>query len=115
MMTNQALYQQPNFHISSDVAEQTTLKADYIKQKGFDDKYYKDLIVDYLKRFAVANRNIIRELLWNKLPETLSEMQKENKIKNLLQAMSQRNNTIKNSGTTRKPEWIINENLDKLK
>ena len=77
----------PNFYISVDVANITNKKDDYIKLKGFDDQYYMDLIIAYLKRFKKASRNDIKKLLFSKFPEVLSEETKENKIKNLLQKM----------------------------
>jgi ATP-dependent DNA helicase RecG len=77
----------PNFHISLRVATKTALKADYIKQKGFDDKYYKDLIKTYLTKFSEAGRGNIETLLMDKLPSTISENQKHHKVKNLLQSL----------------------------
>jgi len=41
--------------------------------KGFDDKYYKDLIVEYLRQYKKAKKKDIRELLWDKLSDALSE------------------------------------------
>ncbi len=77
----------PNFHISCNIAEVTDEKEDYIKLKGFNQIYYTDLIIEYLKKFKLASRSDIKELLSNKLPDVLSDKQKEYKIKNLLQKM----------------------------
>jgi ATP-dependent DNA helicase RecG len=41
----------PNLIISATVAESLDQKAQYIKNKGFDDAYYKQLIIDYLKKW----------------------------------------------------------------
>ncbi len=84
----------PNFHISSNIAKTTGEKEDYIKLKGFNESYYTDLIIEYLKKFKLASRSDLKELLFNKLPDVLSDKQKEYKIKNLLQKMKA-NNTIK--------------------
>lgn len=59
----------------------------YIKNKRFDDKYYKDLIIEYLKKYGKAKKKDIRELLWDKLLDALSDAQKEHKVSNLLAAL----------------------------
>lgn len=51
--------------------------AGYIKNRGFDDKYYKDLIVEYLRQYKSAIKKEIRTLLWDKLPNALSYNQKK--------------------------------------
>lgn len=38
----------PNLYIAASVAESLNKKAEYVKNKGFTDKYYKDLIIKYL-------------------------------------------------------------------
>ena len=96
----------PNFHISSKVAVATGEKVDYIKLKGFDENYYSDLIIKYLKKFGKAKRSDIKELLLSKLPSVLSDNQKEHKIKNLLQKMKNE----KQIKTDENRFWI----LDKL-
>lgn len=77
----------PNFHISSAVANVAGEKGSYIKLKGFDEDYYIDLIIKYLKEFEKARKADISELLLGKLPSVLTTDQKENRIKNLLQKM----------------------------
>jgi len=77
----------PNLHISSHIAKETDTQASYIKQKGFDDQYYMDLILAYLKEFKASSRMDLRKLLFDKLPNVLTADQKEYKIKNLLQKM----------------------------
>ena len=77
----------PNFHVSANVAKQSNAKAEYIKNKGFDDGYYKKLICDYLKKFGEAKRLDIDTVLLDKLPAVLDETQKANKVKNLLQSL----------------------------
>lgn len=77
----------PNYHISSSVASATGEKAKYIKQKGFDDEYYENMIIEFLKKFEVASSLDFKNLLENKLPEILDDGQKENKLRNMLQKM----------------------------
>ncbi len=77
----------PNYHISSTVASVTGEKAKYIKQRGFDDDFYEQMIIEYLKRFETASSLDFKKLFENKLPEILDENQKENKLRNMLQKM----------------------------
>lgn len=63
------------------------LKATYIKNKSFDDSYYKELIINYVTTFKKASRSDIEELLNNKLPDILSNRQKYDKITNLLASL----------------------------
>lgn len=77
------------------------------KNKGFDDKYYKDLIVEYLKQYDKARKKEIRELLWDKLPDALSEKQKENKIRNLLYSLKQKQIIETDSTNQQKSNWIL--------
>ena len=65
-----------SLYLSASAAKSISDGAGYIKNKGFDDKYYKDLIVEYLKQYEKAKKSEIRELLWDKLPDVLSDKQK---------------------------------------
>lgn len=77
----------PNFHFSLGIAEKTDQKAEYIKNKGFSDKYYKDLILEYLKKYKSAKRSDLEKLLLDKLSDVLDNRQKKDKVKNLLQSL----------------------------
>ncbi len=77
----------PNYHISVKVARHSDEKAEYIRNRGFDDQHYKQLICEYIEKFGSAKRLNIDRLLFDKLPDVLDEKQKSNKIKNLLQAL----------------------------
>jgi ATP-dependent DNA helicase RecG len=85
-------------------------KAQYIKNKGLNDAFYKNMIVQYLTQYGSASREDIHSLLIDKISHTLDKKQKEVKIKNLLYSISRRDNRIKNIGTNRKARWIrVNE------
>ena len=83
----------PNLHISSNVANCTDQKDNYIKMKGIDDGHYQSLIIKYLKEFKTGKREDFERLLLDKLPEILDDEQKKNKIKNYLQT-SRRSDTV---------------------
>jgi len=77
----------PNLHISSDVAKHTHQEDEYMKMKGFDDEYYQAMIIKYLEKFDKAKKADFEKLLLDKLPDSLDDKQKKNKIKNLLQKL----------------------------
>ncbi|RLD44057.1 MAG: hypothetical protein DRJ05_01150 [Bacteroidetes bacterium] len=77
----------PNYFVAASVADVTDDKAAYIRNKAFDDAHYKDMVVSYLKKFKKANRMEIENLLTPKLSDVLSDKQKKDKVKNLLQSM----------------------------
>ena len=45
------------------------------------------------------------KLIFDQLPNVLSEDQKQNKIRNIIQSMSKKDKTITNRGTSRYPKW----------
>ena len=61
-----------------------------MKNKSFDDDYFKKLIIDYITNFGKATRQEITALLENKLPETLSKQQKFDKTTNLLSSLKKK-------------------------
>lgn len=96
-----------NLYISASVAKSTEQEAEYIKQKAFDDKYYKDLIVEYLRRFGKAKKKDIKSLLWEKLPEVLDDSQKESKIRNLLTSLRKANIITTDSQNQQRSSWVL--------
>jgi ATP-dependent DNA helicase RecG len=105
----------PNFHIAGTIAAITDQKADYIKNRGFKDSHYKQLILDFLVKYGKVGKQDIDELVMDILPAVLDEKQRSNKIHNLLYAMSRKDKTIINKGTNRKPVWVKNDgNLDEV-
>ena len=83
----------PNLFLSSKVVSPTHhvgLKTSYIKNKSFDDDYFKRLIVEYIKEFGKAERRDINDLISNKLPEYLTDRQRYDKITTLLSALKRK-------------------------
>ncbi|MCD8385907.1 MAG: putative DNA binding domain-containing protein [Bacteroidales bacterium] len=77
----------PHIIISSRVAQITHNEVEYTTLKGFDDGYYKDLIIKFLKDHKQLNRKQINNLLMGKLPEIFNENQKKNHIDYLLRCL----------------------------
>lgn len=74
-------------YVAKTVASNIGKKADYTKNKGLDDKYYKDLLSKFIKQHKKVCRKDVDELLLTKLPEALTEKQKITKIGHLLSAL----------------------------
>ena len=96
-----------NLFISASVAKSTEQEAEYIKQKAFDDQYYKDMIVQYIKKWKSAKKSDIKNLLWDKLPDGLDEKQKEAKIRNLLTALKKAGVITTDSDNQQRSAWIL--------
>ena len=74
-------------YFAERVAKTTGQKAEYTRNKGFDDNYYKDLILKALDQHVTMSRPEIDTLLMTKLPEALTDKQKVSKIGNLLTSL----------------------------
>lgn len=91
--------------VASKIAAITGDKAQYIRNRAFDDAHYKKMILDYLAEYGFASRADINQLLQGKLSDVLTEQQQAVKIKNLLAAMAHKDKTIVNHGSKKKPDW----------
>ncbi|MBF0107246.1 MAG: putative DNA binding domain-containing protein [Deltaproteobacteria bacterium] len=97
----------PNFFISEKIAQVSDSKVQYTKQKAFDDKYYEDLILSFLKQHMKATPEELRDLLLNKLSDRLNEQQRRHKVRNVTQKMA-KNGFIKNLGKHGKGAvWVL--------
>lgn len=96
----------PNFFVSAKVAEWAGEKARYIRNRGFDDSYYRTLVTDYLEKYGRATRQDVDALLLGKLPEVLDAAQKAHKVRNLLQAM-RRHGLIHREGPKATGAWCL--------
>ena len=96
----------PNLFVAAHIASVTGEKAQYIRNRAFDDAHYKQMIVEYLRKYGQASRQDLDSLLLNKLSDVLTEPQKRNKVKNLIASMS-RAATIRNAGPRGSPKWIL--------
>jgi ATP-dependent DNA helicase RecG len=97
----------PNLFVTAHIAAVTGEKSTYIKHRAFDKKYYKALVIDFIKEFNAASRQDIDRLLLTKLPDILSEKQRRTRVKNLIFEMANKDKSIKNAGTNRNPKWTL--------
>ena len=76
-----------SLYLSAEVAKTIDEEAVYIRNKAFDDQYYRDMIIQYLKKYGKAQKKDIRSLLWDKLPDILYDKKKDRKISTLLTSL----------------------------
>lgn len=98
----------PNIIIAGSIAELTGQTARHIRQRGFNDQYYLDLILALLREHEPVSRRDIDNLLIDKLPEVMNEKQKSSKVHNLLSELVRRGQ-IRNIGPKNKPKWTLLE------
>jgi ATP-dependent DNA helicase RecG len=98
----------PKLHVAADVAAATDTEAEYLHHRAFDDAYYCDLILEYLKKFDSAKRAKFNRLLEGKLSDLLTPAQKRFKINNLLKRL-QREGKIKVDGYGKAGVWKLAE------
>lgn len=99
-----------NLYLSAPLAKTEEDRVQYIKNKAFDDKYYQDMVVNYLRKFEKANRAAVRDLLIDKFPDTLSPKQKERKVLTLLTALKRNGIITTDSENKRIANWILTDN-----
>ena len=97
----------PNVCVASSIAVITGDKAEYIRNRAFDDAHYRKTILDYLNEYSSASRADIDRLLKGKLSDVLTPQQQATKIQNLLYVMANRDRAIKNVGSRTKPDWSL--------
>jgi len=76
-----------NNYLSYKVIEPTKdkgLLAEYVYNRSFDDAYFKDLIIEFIKKGGKVKRKDIDGLIIPKLSAVLSESQKKYKVGNFL-------------------------------
>lgn len=96
----------PNYFLSETISVKSGEVGRYIKNRGFDKIWYKNLILEYIqKQKSGVSKTEIKDFLWEKLPDVLTDNKKINKVTNLLQEL-RRDGKIINQGTFGKPSWI---------
>ena len=96
----------PNYFIGAKISQSTGQKAEYSRNKAFEKQQYVEWILKSIKENGSLNRQDINKLLWNMLPAWMDEVQKKNKIKNLLSEL-RTSNKIRNTGSKKEPVWIL--------
>ncbi len=96
----------PNLYVAAHIASATGDKAQYIKNRAFDDAHYKQMILEFIRKYGHATRQDIDKLLFSKLSDVLDDDRKRNKVTNLIQSMA-REDLIRNEGSRKYPKWHL--------
>lgn len=99
-----------NLMIAAKVADVTGQKAEYIKIKATNDAHLRQLILDYLDQWKKATRRELENLLFDKMPISLTLDQRRTKVSTLLTAL-RRKGAIVNIGSDKVPEWTLQSKL----
>ena len=94
----------PALHVAASIAAATGDTAEYIRHRAFDDAYYCDLILEYLRKFGHGTRADFRRLILDKISDVLNDEQKEHKVNTLLQRL-RRQGKITSEGRTSAGLW----------
>ena len=98
----------PNLTVAGPVARATGRAGRHIRERGFDKRYYVDLVLALVREHGPVDRKEIDQALMSKLPDRLTDSQKRSRITNLLQDL-RRSGMIVNRGTRSQPAWMPGE------
>jgi len=96
----------PSLMVAGTVAKATGETGRHIRERGFDKKYYLDLILALVHEHGPVRRSDVDKMLLSKLPERFSPEQKQRKVHNLLQEL-RCSGSIANQGTRSHSEWVL--------
>ena len=97
----------PGFFVSAKIAAVTEAKAAYTRNRSLDNAFFKELVIQHLRKFGPTSRQQIEELLFPKLPDILSPNQKLYKVKNLLTEMRAKDGTVRTVGKGPAALWEL--------
>ena len=98
----------PNLTVAGPVARATGTAGRHIRERGFDKRYYEDLVLALVREHGPVGRSEIDQALISKLPDRLTPAQKQSRVSNLLQEL-RRSGQIVNQGTRSRPKWVSTE------
>jgi len=96
----------PKILISGRIARLAGKQIEHIRDKGFDNRYYADMLMALVSEHGPVSRTDVDRLLLDKLPDILTPKQKKDKIHNLLSEAA-RKKKIKNFGSRNRPKWRV--------
>jgi ATP-dependent DNA helicase RecG len=105
----------PNLVVAAEIAAATGDKARHIRDKGLDNRYYQEMILELIRTHQPVTREDVDAVLLDKLPEVLSHEQKLTKIHNLMMSLAHRLRKIRNTGTRGAPRWtLISDSIEQI-
>jgi ATP-dependent DNA helicase RecG len=97
----------PKLVVAAEIAAVTGEKARHIRDRGLDNQFYQEMIVELIRKHQPVTREDIDGTILGKLPEVLNPDQKLKKIHNLLYELSHRQKRIRNAGSRKYPQWVL--------
>lgn len=97
----------PNVYVPSNIAEVTNTRGKYLDRVGFNNMHYKELILEYLRKFQPASKSQLYTDISDKFPSYLTVEQKNKKLDNLLNNLSKKENKIESIGYGKKATWKL--------
>jgi ATP-dependent DNA helicase RecG len=91
----------PRVFVSGKIAAATGGQAQHIRKRGFDNRYYRDLLLELIREHGPIGPEVITELFMDKLPESMTATQKRDKVRNLTFELAHRRKLIENVGAPR--------------
>ena len=91
------------------IADITDERTQYTKNKAMDDKYYMDLIIQYLKQFGSGTKADFLKLLSDKLSDVLDDTQKDNKVRSLIRTLHKKELIERTTPNKRTGAWRLTQ------
>lgn len=96
----------PRVYISAAIASATGAEAEYMRVRDLEDMHLMTLISDYVAKFGPAPRADLDAFIWEKLHASLTDAQKDNKVKHLLRKLKAEGR-VEVIGAKRGARWQI--------
>ena len=91
------------------IAKSTDEQVKYTKNKAMNDKYYIDLIINYLGQFGSGTKADFLKLLSDKFSDILDERQKDNKVRSLIRTIHKKELIERTSPNKRTGAWRLTQ------
>ena len=96
----------PHIYVAKNIAQVTGQKVEYSKHKGLAEKKCEALLLDSLKDHGTLTKQEIVRLLWDVLPDQLTDKQKNTKVYNILRKLRE-SGKIVNQTIGNKSIWSL--------
>lgn len=97
----------PHYFVSAKIAKAMGGGVSYTRSRGLEKKKLKEFVLQHLRDLGPTPRARLEELLFEMLPVDLTNVKKQNKVKNLLSEMRAKDNSIKRIGKGPKSKWTL--------
>jgi ATP-dependent DNA helicase RecG len=96
----------PHIYVAKNIAQVTGQKVEYSKHKGLADKKCEALLLESLNDHKTLSKQEIVRLLWDLLPDQLTDKQKNTKVYNILRKLRE-SGKIVNQTIGNKSIWSL--------